>query len=331
MAEIKSIVVLGSLNMDLVMTTPRIPAAGETMHGTSFESHPGGKGLNQAVACQRLLRDTGWKTYMIGRVGEDEFCQRLKSSLDTEGVDITEVKTATGKPSGVALILVIATVTYSLIFQVEQHSGQNRIILSANDANSSFQPEEVDAIAPIIRSAAVLICQLEIPLQTVERALSIAHSAGVITILNPAPAIPHIPHSLYRIVDYLIPNETEAEILLGGNFTIDDTSAALDASVELMRRGVRKAILITLGEKGVVIMKRDGEMMAFPARSVPKVVDTTGAGDCFIGGFAVGLVERGLDVEGAAHIGLAAAALAVQKKGARDSMPFRNEMDWDGH
>lgn len=114
MAENKLIVVLGSLNMDLVMTTPRIPAAGETMHGTSFESHPGGKGLNQAVACQRLLRGTGWKTYMIGRVGDDEFCERLKSSLGCEGVDIAEVKTVTGKPSGVALILVICTLSYSV-------------------------------------------------------------------------------------------------------------------------------------------------------------------------------------------------------------------------
>jgi ribokinase len=114
MAENKLIVVLGSLNMDLVMTTPRIPAAGETMHGTLFESHPGGKGLNQAVACQRLLHGTGWKTYMIGRVGDDEFCQRLKSSLGSEGVDIAEVKTVTGKPSGVALILVICTLSYRL-------------------------------------------------------------------------------------------------------------------------------------------------------------------------------------------------------------------------
>src|SRR5271167_271745 len=106
MEESQSIVVLGSLNMDLVMVTSRIPAAGETMHGTSFESHTGGKGLNQAVACQRLLRDTGWKTYMIGRVGDDEFHERIKASLDSEGVDVSEVQTAKGKPSGVALILV---------------------------------------------------------------------------------------------------------------------------------------------------------------------------------------------------------------------------------
>ena len=103
----KSIVVLGSLNMDLVMTTPRIPAAGETMHGTSFDTHPGGKGLNQAMAtCQRLLHNTGWKTYMLGRVGEDEFADRLKASLDKEGVDVSEVKPSTGKTSGVALIIV---------------------------------------------------------------------------------------------------------------------------------------------------------------------------------------------------------------------------------
>lgn len=186
-------------------------------------------------------------------------------------------------------------------------------------------------MAPIICSAAVLICQLEIPLPTVERALSIARSANVKTILNPAPAISHIPQPLYHLVDYLIPNETEAEILLGGNFPIDSISAALDASAELMKRGIREAVIITLGERGIVIMKRDGQSRTFPARGVPKVVDTTGAGDCFIGAFAVGLAERVLAVEGAAHIGLAAAALAVQKKGARDSMPFRNEMAWSGN
>jgi ribokinase len=103
----KSIVVLGSLNMDLVMVTPRIPASGETMYGTSFQSHAGGKGLNQAVACQRLLVNTGWKTHMIGRVGNDEFSSTLKQSLDSEGVDVSEVKTVEGKVSGVALILVL--------------------------------------------------------------------------------------------------------------------------------------------------------------------------------------------------------------------------------
>jgi ribokinase len=176
-----------------------------------------------------------------------------------------------------------------------------------------------------------LICQLEIPLKTVEAVMAIAHAAGIPTILNPAPAIPHLPHSLYKNVDYLIPNETEAEILLGNSFRIDGPSGALDAAVELMRRGVRKAVLVTLGEQGVVIIKSDGQLRTFPARGVPKVVDTTGAGDCFVGGFGVGIVERGLAVEGAANIGLAAAAMAVQKKGARESMPYRNEMAWSGN
>jgi ribokinase len=326
MADTKSIVVLGSLNMDLVMVTSRMPAAGETMHGTSFASHPGGKGLNQAVACQRLLQGTGWKTCMVGRTGDDEFSGKLKLSLESEGVNVSEVKTVTGKASGVALILVCWKSIASLTWQVEENSGQNRIILSANDANSSLQPENVDAMAPMIRSAAMLICQLETPLQTVERALSIAHNAGVITVLNPAPALPDIPQSLYETVDYLIPNETEAEILIGGNFRVNDISTALDGALELMRRGVRKAVIITLGEHGIVIAKHDGQTRTFPARAVPKVVDTTGAGDCFIGAFAVGLAEMGLQVEGAANFGLVAAAFAIQKKGARDSMPFRNEM-----
>jgi len=214
---------------------------------------------------------------------------------------------------------------------VEEKSGQNRIILSADDANSSFKPEDVDAIAPIIQSAAILICQLEIPLETVDHALSIAHSFSIPTIFNPAPAIPHLSLSLYHKVDYLIPNESEAEILLGSNFRINDPATAIDGAIELMKRGVRKAVIITLGKQGVVIVKRDGQVRTFPARKVDKVVDTTGAGDCFVGGFAVGLVERGLAVEGAAQIGLAAAALAIQKHGASTSMPYRHEMAWGGH
>jgi ribokinase len=192
-------------------------------------------------------------------------------------------------------------------------------------------PKDVDAIAHIIRAASILICQLEIPLESVERALSIAHQAGVTTIFNPAPALPHIPHSLYKTVDYLIPNETEAGILIGQEFIVENASSAVEGAEELLRRGVKKAVIITLGEHGLAIVKRDGGIRTFPARGVPKVVDTTGAGDCFVGAFAVGIVERRLAVEGAAHIGLAAAALAVQKKGARDSMPFRKDMAWSGH
>jgi len=216
------------------------------------------------------------------------------------------------------------------VVQVEEKSGQNRIILSSNDANSSITPEDVDSVASIIKSAAILICQLEIPLDAVERAISIAYSAGVPTILNPAPAVPHLPQTLLHQVDYLIPNETEASIMLGG-YPVDSLSAAIEGAQELLNRGVRKAVIITLGDKGIVIIKRDGGIRTFHARAVEKVVDTTGAGDCFVGGFSVGLVERGLQVEGAAHIGLATAALAVQKKGARDSMPYRRQMPWAGH
>jgi len=179
-----------------------------------------------------------------------------------------------------------------------------------------------------MQSAIVLICQLKIPLETVEHALSIAHSFSIPTIFNPIPAIPNLPHSLYRKVDYLIPHKSEAEILLGSKFRIEDTAAAVDGAIKLMNRGVRKAVIITLGKEGVVIVKRDGQMRTFPARKVDKVVGTTGAGDCFVGGVAVGLVERGLEVEGAAHIGLTAAALAIQKHGASTSMPYRYEMVW---
>jgi ribokinase len=132
-------------------------------------------------------------------------------------------------------------------------------------------------------------------------------------------------------VDYLIPNETEAGILVGNNFKVESPTSAVEGAEVLSSRGVKKAVIITLGEQGIVIVKKDRGIRTFHARGVPKVVDTTGAGDCFVGGFAVGLVERGLAVEGAAHIGLAAAALAVQKQGARDSMPYRSEMAWSGN
>jgi ribokinase len=327
----KYIVVLGSLNMDLVMLTERMPVAGETIRGTAFTSRAGGKGLNQAVACHRLLPEDGeWKTYMVGRVGDDEFSEKLRRELQSEGIDVSEVKTAEGKSSGVAVILAFTHLSSRLI-QVESPTGENRIILSAKDANESFTPDQLTPLTPLIRSAAILICQLEIPLETVHEALRIAHSAGVPTILNPAPAQPHLPPEIYPLVDYLIPNESEAECLLGPNYEVDSPAAALDAACVLMSRGVRKAVIITLGHRGIVLYKNNGQIRMFPARAVPKVVDSTGAGDCFIGGVAVALAERGLAVEGACHVGLATAAVAVQRRGARDSMPYRREMAWAGN
>ena len=297
----KPVVVVGSLNMDLVMRTPRVPVGGETLHGHEFSTLPGGKGANQAVACARL----GAKVSMIGQVGNDGFGTTLRDGLAADGIDVACVRQTTTVGTGVAMILV-------------EDIGQNRIVLAAG-ANGTLRPADFDAHAALIGGAAMLVVQLEVPMPVVQRAIEIAHAAGVPVLLNPGPASP-LPETLWPLVDIVVPNETEAELLSG--IAVSDVASAYAAARVFRQRGVQ-CVLITLGANGVAIVDDHGERH-LPAHVV-KAVDTTAAGDTFIGGLTAGLVE-GLSLDEAVALGQRASALCVTRLGAQPSIPYRREL-----
>ena len=297
----KPVVVVGSLNMDLVMRTPRVPVGGETLHGHEFSTLPGGKGANQAVACARL----GAKVSMIGQVGNDGFGTTLRDGLAADGIDVSGVLQTTAVGTGVAMILV-------------EDIGQNRIVLAAG-ANGALTPDDIEAQAALIGGAAMLVLQLEVPMPVVERAIAIAHNAGVPVLLNPGPAKP-LAEPLWSQIDILIPNESEAELLSG--IAVTDAASAYTAARVFRQRGV-KCVLITLGANGVAVIDDAGERH-LPAHVV-KAVDTTAAGDTFIGGLTAGLVE-GMAMDEAVALGQRASALCVTRHGAQPSIPYRREI-----
>ena len=295
------VVVIGSLNMDLVMRTPRVPVGGETLHGHEFSTLPGGKGANQAVACARL----GAKVAMIGQVGNDGFGTTLRDGLAADGIDTSGVLQTSAVGTGVAMILV-------------EDIGQNRIVLAAG-ANGALTPADIDAHAARIGGAAMLVLQLEVPMPVVQRAIGIAHAAGVPVLLNPGPASP-LPEAVWSQIDILVPNESEATLLSG--VEVSDATSAYAAAKVFRQRGV-KCVLITLGANGVAVIDDAGERH-LPAHVV-KAVDTTAAGDTFIGGLSAGLVE-GLAMDDAVALGQRASALCVTRHGAQPSIPYRREI-----
>ena len=298
----RPVVVVGSLNMDLVMRTPRVPVGGETLNGHDFSTLPGGKGANQAVACARL----GGNVSLIGKVGDDGFGRILRDGLIADSVDIRGLKQASAVVTGVAMILV-------------EDIGQNRIVL-ASGANGALSLEDIDELASMIQCSAMLVVQLEVPMLVVQHAIEIAHAAGVPVLLNPAPAV-ELPESLWSQVDILVPNESEASMLAG--VVVSDALSAYTAARIFRQRGVRH-VLITLGEHGVVVADDAGERH-LPAQLV-KAVDTTAAGDTFIGGLVAGLAE-GMSMDDAVAFGQRASALCVTRLGAQPSIPYRRELD----
>jgi ribokinase len=295
------IVVLGSLNLDLVYRMSRMPAAGETLASEDSAIFCGGKGANQAVACARM----GAAVSMIGRVGDDPAGHKLCGALAEEGIALDGVITTPDILSGTAVIFLTP-------------DGQNRIVL-AGGANALLSPQDVAAHAAEFDDARVLVCQLEVPLETVEAAATLAAARGVPLLLNPAPAHA-LPDDLLARVDYLVPNESEAAALTG--IDVRDATSAAEAARLLLGRGVRCAV-ITLGASGVLIADKNGcrHMPALPTT----VVDTTAAGDSFIGGFATGIAE-GLSVDDAARLGLNVARVCVSRAGAQASLPRRDEI-----
>jgi ribokinase len=295
------IVVLGSLNMDLVLEVARAPEGGETLSGRSLRLIPGGKGANQAVACARL----GGRVAMIGRVGRDEFGDQLRKGLAQDDIVLDYLSTDDQAHTGVALIMV-------------DDSAQNRIVIVPG-ANGAFTSAQVDQAEDLLDQAELVLLQLEIPLPSVTRAIERAARAGKKILLNPAPAQP-LPAQWWAHIHYLVPNETEATLLTGIHVT--DPSAAAAAARELQSRGVRN-VLVTLGPQGVLIADSQGARHYNPP-SV-KAVDTTAAGDTFIGGLAVGLTE-GMQLDDAAKFAMRAASLSVTRVGAQTSIPYRSEV-----
>jgi ribokinase len=296
------ITVVGSLNMDLVARTPRIPQPGETIIGNDFHTVPGGKGANQAVAVARL----GIQVSMIGRVGRDTFAGPLLDNLAAAGVNHTFVTQDSEAATGVALIVV-------------DDAGQNSIVV-ASGANARLTPADVDEAKTAIAGADALLLQLESPLETVTRAAEVARAHGVTVILNPAPAR-SLPAGLLSLVDVLIPNESETALLTG--LPVGDQSQTEAAATALLDLGVGTVIL-TLGERGAMLAQA-GRMELCPAFAVVPV-DTTAAGDAFVGGFAVALAE-GRALAEAVRWGNATGALATTKLGAQSSLPTRQELE----
>jgi len=296
------VTVVGSLNMDLVARAPRIPHPGETVIGGDFRTIPGGKGANQAVAAARL----GAQVSMVGRVGRDAFANPLLDNLAAAGVDHTFVIRGPKAATGVALIMV-------------DDGGQNSIVV-ASGANMRLSPADVDGAEIAIADADALLLQLESPLKTVIRAAEVAHAHGVTVILNPAPAR-SLPGPLLSLVDVLIPNESETALLTG--LPVGNQVEAKAAAAALRGLGVGTVIL-TLGERGALLAREEG-VEHFPAFEVTPV-DTTAAGDAFVGGFAVALAE-GRSWAEAVRWGNAAGGLATTRLGAQPSLPTRQALE----
>lgn len=291
------VAVVGSANMDIVFAVERVPRPGETLLADSAALYPGGKGLNQAVAAAR----SGAAVTFIGAVGHDDHGAALTRVLDDDGLDRQQLRRS-AEATGQAFIVV-------------DRAGENAIIV-ASGANATVD-SVTDADAAAISRASVLLMQLELPVAAVGAAARIARSAGVVVILNAAPAASVAPELLAQL-DYLIVNEHEACIVAG----LDDL---MGASTALAARVAR--LVVTLGSEGSVLYDGGVELARVPARRV-EVVDTTGAGDTFCGALAAALAEGGPDdFERAAAFATAAAALSVQKAGAVPSIPFRDEID----
>jgi ribokinase len=296
----KPIVVVGSINIDLVASAEKIPVAGETVRGTDFQVHPGGKGANQAVAISRL----GYPVQLVGKVGTDAFGEQLRSYLLDAGVDVIAVERDEGT-SGVAMIAV-------------SPRGENSIVVIPG-ANAHVTPAFLDAHRQTIRNAGIVLAQLEIPIETVEHLARICAEEGIPLMLDPAPAH-KLPSTIFRHLRWFTPNETEAA------FFTEDAMQGEPAQIAkaLLGAGI-EGVVLKMGSRGVYLASGDHLSQALPAFAV-NAVDTTAAGDAFNGAFATALM-LGMEQVEAARFASAAAAVSVTRAGAQPSMPTRSEVE----
>lgn len=305
------IVVVGSINMDLVVRAPVHPAPGETVLGSDFHTIPGGKGANQAVAasrlCGRMAAPSGSTVSMIGRVGRDEFGKSLLENLRKEKINTDSISIDPEAASGIAMITLNA-------------AGQNTIVV-ASGANMRLTPDMVQEAWKQLGKIDVVVMQLEISVDCVVEAAILANDCGAKVILNPAPAR-ELPDELYHLIDVIAPNETETGKLTG--LPVGTPGEVERAARRLLSKGVG-AVVLTLGSRGAFVMDKSGITTRLENHQV-RVVDTTAAGDAFIGGLAAGLAE-GAPLIRAAELGNAAGALAVTRLGAQPSMPTRPEVE----
>lgn len=298
----KKILVIGSLNMDTVIETPYMPKSGETLTGKGVFLVPGGKGANQAYAAGKL----GGSVSMIGAVADDSFGLMLRNNLENVGVNTSGIATMEGETTGQAFITV-------------DDSGANSIILIGG-TNALVSKELIDENRTLIEECDMVMMQLEIDPEVVEYAKDLAVSMGKMVILDPAPAKGNLPDSIWKGVDYIKPNETELEILVGRS--LNGEEELRQAAEELLAKGV-KNVMVSLGGDGCLLANETG-CRFFPAHKVT-AVDTTAAGDCFTASFAFSL-SKGESVEDAIRFGQKASAIAVTRKGAQTSIPSLEEV-----
>ncbi|MBO0812438.1 MAG: ribokinase [Microlunatus sp.] len=297
-----NVCVVGAANIDLISYVPRLPELGETLHGSSFRTGFGGKGANQAVMAAKL----GATVSLVTKVGEDDFGSETLDNLRRLGIDIGQVSRTDAAPTGVAPIFV-------------DPAGKNAIVI-VTGANDLLDAGDIAAARPAMRAAGVVICQLEIPVEVTAEALRAARSEGTPTILNPAPARDTLPAELLGLADVLCPNQSEAAVLTG--LPAGTPAEAVDAAQELLSRGPG-AVLITLGEDGCVVADADGTDH-LPGVAV-EAVDSTGAGDAFVGALGY-FLARGDELREAARRANRIAAESVRRHGTQTSFPDRSAL-----
>lgn len=296
-----AILVVGSANMDLVVTTQHFPQPGETVFGNKFGMYPGGKGANQAVAAAKL----GGRVCFLGKMGNDVFREKLSAGMQNDGVNLEHLLVDPHESTGMALITV-------------DGSGQNEIVV-VSGSNMKLTPGDVENKREVFAATQLVLLQLEIPLETATQSARLAKAHGAIVILNPAPAR-KLPRDIFALIDYLTPNENETEMLTG--VAVTDDISARQAAQKLLAQGV-KNVIITMGEKGVLLVNNTKTEL-FPTKKV-QALDTTAAGDAFNGALAFSLAN-GKTLDEAIRFANAVAAYSVTKMGAQSSMPTMQEL-----